>query len=157
RKMNRPCASDAVGNRAAAARPCPCLLTSVLCRMSGALACSRYPPRSKWNILVRTALGGFIRRRGGRGRRRGGRLRGRRLRRALPSAIQEPDPIRDDLGDLPFLAVLGFVGAKLQPAFHRYHPALGHVLADLLRQFPPGHDIDEVRLAVPLLVPERPV
>src|SRR5205807_8219406 len=120
--MNTPYASAAAGNRAAAARLCPpCLLTSVPFRVTGAAACSRHPPRSKWNVLVRTALGGFVRRRrGGRGRRRS-RRRGGRPRRARPAAIQEPEPVRHDLGDLPFLAVPAFIRPEVGPAFHR-HP-----------------------------------
>src|SRR5437879_5456488 len=109
---------------------------------------------SEWNVfLVPSTRGGVLR--GGRGR--GGRGGRRGLGGAGPSSIQEPDPVRDHLGDFPLLAVLGFVGADLQAALDRDHAPFGHVLADLLGQFPPGDDVDEVGLAVPLLVPERPV
>src|SRR5437588_12804512 len=115
--MNTPYASAAAGNRAAAARLCPpCLLTSVPFRVTGAAACSRHPPRSKWNVLVRTALGGFVRRRrGGPGRRRS-RRRGGRLRHALAAPIQEPDPVGSDTRDLPALAGLVTVSTESQAA-----------------------------------------
>src|SRR5437870_12199325 len=109
---------------------------------------------SEWNVLlVPSTRGGVLRG----GRRRGGRWRRRGLGGAGPSSIQEPDPVRDHLGDFPLLAILGFVGADLQAALDRDHPPFRHVLADLLGQFAPGDDVDEVGLAIPLLVPERPV
>src|SRR5579864_767444 len=102
------------------------------------------------DVLVGPALGGLVAAGGG-GRRRLTRAGGGLC------AVEEADPVRDDLGDLALLSVLGFVRPDLQPPLDGHHPALRQVLADLLRGLSPGHDVDEVGLPVALLILERPV
>src|SRR3972149_2827045 len=71
--------------------------------------------------------------------------------------VEASNAVGNHLGHAALLTVLRFVGTDLQPAFHGDQPALAQVLAGLLGKLLPGHDVDEIGVALTLLVGKRPV